>query len=85
MQKAMLVIRITGSGRVDKWRHNLYEAWRSRESGAGDPGRAAVRGVQTEGELRTRTSRMEPIEDLDALRNALVPLHNREAHRLRDP
>src|SRR5215213_7110291 len=26
-QKKGLVIRITGSGRVEKWRHDLYEAW----------------------------------------------------------
>ena len=36
-----------------------------------------LRGPQTEGELRTRASRMEPIDDLDALRAVLKPLAER--------
>src|SRR5262249_29481539 len=27
LQKKGLALRLTGSGRVEKWRHNLYEAW----------------------------------------------------------
>jgi uncharacterized protein YceH (UPF0502 family) len=41
-------------------------------------GELLVRGPQTEGELRTRTSRMEPIEDLDHLRRVLKPLVERK-------
>jgi len=78
LQKALLVIRITGSGRVDKWRHNLYEAWRVEKVELAILAELLLRGTQTEGELRTRTSRMEPIEDLDALRNALKPLRDRK-------
>jgi uncharacterized protein YceH (UPF0502 family) len=36
-----------------------------------------LRGPQTLGELRTRASRMEPMDDLDTLRNALRPLVGR--------
>ena len=36
-----------------------------------------LRGPQTEGELRGRASRMEPIEDLDKLRAVLKPLAER--------
>jgi uncharacterized protein YceH (UPF0502 family) len=36
-----------------------------------------LRGPQTEGELRQRASRMEPIDDLDELRAALKPLAER--------
>ena len=37
-----------------------------------------LRGPQTEGELRGRASRMEPIDDLEALRNVLHPLVERK-------
>jgi uncharacterized protein YceH (UPF0502 family) len=37
-----------------------------------------VRDPQTEGELRTRVARMEPMEDLDALRKVLKPLADRK-------
>ena len=40
-------------------------------------GELLLRGPQTEGELRARTSRMEPIDDLDALRGVLRPLVER--------
>jgi len=36
-----------------------------------------LRGAQTEGELRTRASRMEPLGDRDALRKVLQPLVER--------
>src|SRR5437867_2232056 len=36
-----------------------------------------LRGPQTEGELRARASRMEPIDDLEALRGVLRPLRDR--------
>lgn len=78
LQKAMLVIRITGSGRVDKWRHNLYESWRVEKVELAILTELLLRGPQTEGELRGRASRMEPIPDLDALRNALRPMQDRK-------
>src|SRR2546421_479771 len=28
LQKRLYVIRITGGSRVERWRHNLYEAWK---------------------------------------------------------
>src|SRR5262249_33083075 len=37
-----------------------------------------LRGAQTEGELRGRASRMEPIDDLDKLRQVLQPLAQRK-------
>jgi uncharacterized protein len=36
-----------------------------------------LRGPQTEGELRGRASRMEPVDDLDSLRAVLRPLAER--------
>jgi uncharacterized protein YceH (UPF0502 family) len=75
-QKKNLAIKIIG-GRVIRWRHSLYEAWRADKIELAVLGELLLRGPQTEGELRTRASRMEPIDDLDALRGVLRPLVER--------
>jgi uncharacterized protein YceH (UPF0502 family) len=75
-QKKGLAIKITG-GRVIRWRHNLYEAWRVEKVDLAVLAELLLRGPQTEGELRSRASRMEPIDDLDALRAELRPLAER--------
>jgi hypothetical protein len=75
-QKKNLAIKIIG-GRVIRWRHSLYEAWRADKIELAVLGELLLRGPQTEGELRTRASRMEPIDDLDALRAVLRPLVER--------
>jgi uncharacterized protein YceH (UPF0502 family) len=72
-----LVMKIIG-GRVDRWRHLLYEAWHVDKVELAILAELLLRGPQTEGELRTRASRMEPIEDLDALRRTLRPLVERK-------
>jgi uncharacterized protein YceH (UPF0502 family) len=76
-QKKLLVIRLTGSGRVERWRHNLYEAWGVSKEEMAVLCELLLRGPQTEGELRSRVSRMEPLEDLDALRAVCKPLAER--------
>jgi uncharacterized protein YceH (UPF0502 family) len=76
-QKMGLVARITG-GRVERWRHLLYEAWHVDKVDLAILGELLLRGPQTEGELRTRAARMEPIEDLDTLRQCLRPLVERK-------
>jgi uncharacterized protein YceH (UPF0502 family) len=76
LQKQMLVLKVTG-GRVVRWRHNLYDAWKVDKPDLAVLGELLLRGPQTEGELRTRASRMEPIDDLDALRAVLRPLVQR--------
>jgi uncharacterized protein YceH (UPF0502 family) len=75
-QKKGLVIKVTG-GRVERWRHNLYEAWRVGKVELAILGELLLRGPQTEGELRGRASRMEPIDDLETLREVLRPLAER--------
>jgi uncharacterized protein YceH (UPF0502 family) len=75
-QKRGLVMRITGS-RVERWRHLLYEAWHVDKIEVCILAELLLRGPQTEGELRTRAGRMEPIEDLDRLRNLLRSLVER--------
>jgi uncharacterized protein YceH (UPF0502 family) len=76
-QKKGLAIKITG-GRVVRWKHNLYDAWHVDKVDLAVLGELLLRGPQTEGELRSRASRMEPIDDLDALRNLLRRLVERK-------
>jgi uncharacterized protein YceH (UPF0502 family) len=73
LQKKGLAIKITG-GRVVRWRHALYEAWKVDKVEIAALAELLLRGPQTEGELRGRASRMEPIDDLDALRPVLRTL-----------
>jgi hypothetical protein len=76
LQKRCWAIKITG-GRVIRWRHDLYEAWKVTKPEVAIVAELLLRGPQTEGELRGRASRMAPIEDLDSLRNVLRPLAQR--------
>jgi uncharacterized protein YceH (UPF0502 family) len=76
MQPKGLVTRIQG-GRVERWRHNLYDVWNVNKVELAILTELLLRGPQTEGELRQHASRMEPIDDLDALRAALKPLAER--------
>lgn len=71
------VQQIMGSGRVDKYRHNLYEAWRVNKVELAILGELLLRGAQSLGDLRGRASRMEPIPDLDQLRTHLKGLVSR--------
>jgi uncharacterized protein YceH (UPF0502 family) len=75
-QKKGLAIKITG-GRVERWRHNLYDAWKVEKVELAVLAELLLRGPQTEGELRGRASRMEPIDDVEALRPTLRRLAER--------
>jgi uncharacterized protein YceH (UPF0502 family) len=76
LQRQALATRVE-SGRVDKWRHLLYEQWGVGKADIAVLAELLLRGSQTEGELRTRVSRMEPVNDLDALRAVCQPLADR--------
>ena len=71
-----LVAKVIG-GRVERWRHLVYEAWGLDKVTIAIIAELLLRGPQTEGELRGRASRMEPIDDLDALREHLKGLAER--------
>jgi uncharacterized protein YceH (UPF0502 family) len=75
-QKKGLVTKIIG-GRVEHWKHSLYDAWKVSKMELAVLGELLLRGPQTEGELRGRASRMEPIADVEALRGILKPLAER--------
>jgi hypothetical protein len=77
LQRKGLVIRVTG-GRVDRWRQALYEVWTVSKAELAVLAELLLRGAQTEGELRARAARMEPIADLDELRAILRPLVERK-------
>jgi uncharacterized protein YceH (UPF0502 family) len=78
-QQKGLVTRISqaGGSRVVRWRHNLYDVWHADKVELAILAELLLRGPQTEGELRGRADRMEPIVDVDALRNLLKPLVQR--------
>jgi uncharacterized protein YceH (UPF0502 family) len=77
LQKKGLVVKITG-GRVVRWRHTLYDSFHVGKVELAVLGELLLRGPQTEGELRGRASRMEPLDDLDALRAVLRPMAERK-------
>lgn len=71
-----LVARVVG-GRVERWRHQLYEVFVLDKKEVAVIAELFLRGPQTEGELRLRASRMEPIDDLETLRQVLKGLIDR--------
>ena len=65
---------VQGYGRVSKYRHYLYEWLGVDKVELAVMAELLLRGAQTEGELRARASRMEPVPDLAALRPILASL-----------
>jgi uncharacterized protein YceH (UPF0502 family) len=76
-QQKGLAVRVTGSGRVERWKHNLYDTLHVGKVELAVLAELLLRGPQTEGELRGRAARMEAVEDLDTLRAVLKPLAER--------
>lgn len=62
---------VQGMGRVDKYRHYLYEWLGVEKEELSIMAELLLRGPQTEGELRVHVSRMDPIPDLPTLRQHL--------------
>jgi uncharacterized protein len=78
LRKKGAAVLIEGSGRVVKWKHSLYD-WlglRNKPVEMAVMAELMLRGKQTEGDLRARASRMEPIPDLDALQAVLKTLQD---------
>jgi uncharacterized protein YceH (UPF0502 family) len=76
LQPRGLVERITG-GRVDRFRHKLYDVWTNAGPELAVLAELLLRGPQTKGDLRTRAARMAPIESLETLDEVLKPLLER--------
>ena len=77
LKMAGAALEVQGSGRVAKYRHLLYEWLGVNKVELAVMAELLLRGAQTEGELRGRASRMEPIADLNTLREILDSLRAR--------
>ncbi|NBO93445.1 MAG: DUF480 domain-containing protein [Planctomycetia bacterium] len=75
--KAKALVTKVFSGRSEKWRHLVYEQWHLDSREMAIIAELLLRGPQTEGEIRTRASRMVEIPDLDSLKGYLKPLLER--------
>ena len=68
------IAEVQGGGRVPRFRHYMYEWLGVEKVELAVMAELLLRGAQTEGELRGRAARMEPIADLNALRSVLNSL-----------
>lgn len=74
LRAAGAVGEVQGSGRAAKYRHYLYDWLGVDKVELAVMAELLLRGTQTEGELRGRAARMEPIADVAALRPVLASL-----------
>jgi uncharacterized protein YceH (UPF0502 family) len=74
LRAAGAVVEVQGGGRVAKYRHMMYEWLGVGKIELAVMAELLLRGAQTEGELRGRAARMDPIADLAALRPILDSL-----------
>lgn len=74
LRKKGAVILVEGGGRVARWKHTLYDWLKVSKVEMAVIAELLLRGPQTEGELRARASRMEPLADLAALQAILEAL-----------
>lgn len=79
------VAQIQGDGRVDKYRHLLYEWLGVDKAELAVMAELLLRGAQTLGELRGRAARMEPIADIGALRPIVDSLRGKDLLLLLTP
>ena len=71
------VAEVFGSGKIPRYRHLAYEWLGVGKEELAILGELLLRGEQSEGDLRGRASRMDPIPDLDALRTHLDAMASR--------
>ncbi|MFQ3650105.1 MAG: DUF480 domain-containing protein [Gemmataceae bacterium] len=76
--RAKALVTKVFSGRTEKWRHLLYEQWHLDSRDTAILAELLLRGPQTEGEIRSRASRMVEIPDLESLKSYLRPLIERQ-------
>jgi uncharacterized protein YceH (UPF0502 family) len=71
------VAEVVGGGRVPRFRHYMYEWLGVDKVELAVMAELLLRGAQSEGDLRGRAARMEPIADLTALRPVLDSLKSK--------
>ena len=74
LRKKGAVVMVEGSGRVVRWKHTLYDWLKVTKVELAVVAELLLRGSQTEGDLRARAGRMEPLADLAALQAVLESL-----------
>jgi uncharacterized protein YceH (UPF0502 family) len=71
-------VMVEAGGRVVRWKHTLYDWLKVSKVELAVLAELLLRGPQTEGDLRARASRMEPLVDLPALQAVLAALAARD-------
>ena len=71
LRKSGAMTEVFGSGKIPRYRHLAYEWLGVDKEELAILAELLLRGEQTEGDLRGRASRMDPIADLDVLRTHL--------------
>jgi uncharacterized protein YceH (UPF0502 family) len=74
LRKKGAVVMVEAGGRVVRFKHTLYEWLKVNKVELAVVAELLLRGSQTEGDLRARASRMEPLADLPALQAILDSL-----------
>jgi uncharacterized protein YceH (UPF0502 family) len=74
LRKKGAAVMIEAGGRVVRWKHTLYDWLKVSKAELAVLAELMLRGPQTEGDLRARASRMEPLPDLAALQGVLEGL-----------
>jgi uncharacterized protein YceH (UPF0502 family) len=77
LRKCGAMAEVFGSGKIPRYRHLAYEWLGVEKEELAILAELLLRGEQTEGDLRGRASRMDPIADLDVLRGHLDRLADR--------
>ena len=77
LQTSGAVAEVFGSGKIPRYRHLAYDWLGVGKEELAIVGELLLRGEQSEGDLRGRASRMDPIPDLTALRGHLDRLADR--------
>jgi uncharacterized protein YceH (UPF0502 family) len=86
LRKKGLTILVDAGGRALRWKHELYESLKVTKADLSVLVELLLRGPQTEGDLRARVSRMEPLLDLAGLQTILQALASRRlVHYLSPP
>jgi uncharacterized protein YceH (UPF0502 family) len=77
LRKKGAAVMVEGGGRAVRWKHTLYDWLKVTKGELAVVAELLLRGPQTEGDLRSRASRMEPFPDLPALQTVLQALEGR--------
>ncbi len=78
LRKKGAVVLVEGGGRVVRYKHTLYDWLKVNKVELAVMAELLLRGTQTEGDLRARAGRMEPLADLGALQANLDTLHAKD-------